>query len=190
MIDGVEADDVIGTLAKRATAAGLKTLVSTGDKDLAQLVDAQVTLVNTMNRPPMSGAAANWNGAGEVLDVEGVKLKFGVPPDRIVDYLTLVGDTVDNVPGVDKVGPKTAAKWLAQYGSLDGSSRTPTRSRARSATTCDALSTGCRWAASSSPSRPTVRSSRCPTSRRRWCRATRTGMRCSSSSTATASRRG
>jgi len=119
MIDGIEADDVIGTLAKRATAAGLKTLVSTGDKDLAQLVDAQVTLVNTMNRPPISGPASGWNGAGEVLDIEGVKAKFGVAPDRIVDYLTLVGDTVDNVPGVDKVGPKTAAKWLAQYGSLD-----------------------------------------------------------------------
>ena len=119
MIDGVEADDVIGTLAKRATANGLRTLVSTGDKDLAQLVDGQVTLVNTMNRPPISGPASGWNGAGEVLDIEGVKAKFGVPPDRIVDYLTLVGDTVDNVPGVDKVGPKTAAKWLAQYGSLD-----------------------------------------------------------------------
>jgi DNA polymerase-1 len=119
MIDGIEADDVIGTLAKRATAQGLKTLVSTGDKDLAQLVDEHVTLVNTMNRPPISGPASGWNGAGEVLDIEGVKAKFGVPPDRIVDYLTLVGDTVDNVPGVDKVGPKTAAKWLAQYGSLD-----------------------------------------------------------------------
>ncbi len=119
MIDGIEADDVIGTLAKRATADGLRTLVSTGDKDLAQLVDGHVTLINTMNRPPISGSASGWHGAGEVLDVDGVKAKFGVAPDRIVDYLTLVGDTVDNVPGVDKVGPKTAAKWLAQFGSLD-----------------------------------------------------------------------
>ena len=119
MIDGVEADDVIGTLAVRATSAGLRTLVSTGDKDLAQLVDDHVTLINTMNRPPTSGPASGLYGAGEVLDIEGVKAKFGVPPERIVDYLTLVGDTVDNVPGVDKVGPKTAAKWLAQYGSLD-----------------------------------------------------------------------
>ncbi len=119
MIDGIEADDVIGTLAVRATANGLRTIVSTGDKDLAQLVDANVTLINTMNRPPTSGPASGLYGAGEVLDVEGVVAKFGVAPDRIVDYLTLVGDTVDNVPGVDKVGPKTAAKWLAQYGSLD-----------------------------------------------------------------------
>ena len=83
-------------------------LISTGDKDLAQLVNDQVTLINTMAKPP------------EMLDVEGVKAKFGVPPERIVDYLTLVGDTVDNVPGVDKVGPKTAVKWIAEYGSLDG----------------------------------------------------------------------
>ena len=119
MVEGIEADDVIGTLARRATADGLRTLVSTGDKDLAQLVDDHVTLINTMNRAPTSGPAAGWHGAGEVLDVEAVKAKFGVAPDRIVDYLTLVGDTVDNIPGVDKVGPKTAAKWLAQYGSLD-----------------------------------------------------------------------
>ncbi len=119
MIDRVEADDVIGTLAKRATAANLRTIVSTGDKDLAQLVDENVTLINTMNRPPTSGPASGLYGAGEVLDIEGVKAKFGVAPDRIVDYLTLVGDSVDNVPGVDKVGPKTATKWLAQYGSLD-----------------------------------------------------------------------
>ncbi len=119
MIDGIEADDVIGTLAKRATADGLRTLVSTGDKDLAQLVDGHVTLINTMNRPAFGGPASGWHAAGEVLDVDGVKAKFGVSPDRIVDYLTLVGDTVDNVPGVEKVGPKTAAKWLAQYGSLD-----------------------------------------------------------------------
>jgi DNA polymerase I len=110
MIGGVEADDVIGTLAVQATQAGLKTLVSTGDKDLAQLVNADVELVNTMSR---DGQPA------ERLDIDGVKAKFGVPPDRIVDYLTLMGDSVDNVPGVEKVGPKTAAKWLAQYGSLE-----------------------------------------------------------------------
>jgi DNA polymerase I len=110
MVSGVEADDVIGTLAQRATQAGLKTLVSTGDKDLAQLVNADVELVNTMSR---DGQPA------ERLDIEGVKTKFGVPPERIIDYLTLMGDTVDNVPGVEKVGPKTAAKWIAQYGSLD-----------------------------------------------------------------------
>src|SRR5207244_5813610 len=85
---------------------GLKTIVSTGDKDLAQLVNEHVTLVNTMSN--------------EKLDVAGVTAKFGVPPGRIVDYLTLVGDTVDNVPGVDKVGPKTAVKWLTQYDSVDG----------------------------------------------------------------------
>ena len=106
MIDGVEADDVIGTLAKMAAAAGIETLISTGDKDLAQLVDAHVTLINTMSN--------------ERLDVAGVKAKFGVAPALIVDYLTLVGDTVDNVPGVEKVGPKTAVKWISEYGSLAG----------------------------------------------------------------------
>lgn len=106
MVEGIEADDVIGTLACEATERGLHTIVSTGDKDLAQLVNAQVTLVNTMSN--------------ETLDPEGVLAKFGVPPDRIIDYLSLVGDTVDNVPGVEKVGPKTAVKWLTQYGSLDG----------------------------------------------------------------------
>ncbi|MCM0043213.1 MAG: DNA polymerase I [Burkholderiaceae bacterium] len=106
MVEGIEADDVIGTLACEATGAGLKTIVSTGDKDLAQLVNDHVTLVNTMSN--------------ETLDCEGVIAKFGVPPERIIDYLTLVGDTVDNVPGVEKVGPKTAVKWLTQYGSLDG----------------------------------------------------------------------
>jgi DNA polymerase-1 len=105
MIDGVEADDVIGTLACQAAAAGSDCVVSTGDKDLAQLVNPRVKLVNTMNN--------------ETLDEAGVLTKFGVPPNRIVDYLTLVGDTVDNVPGVAKVGPKTAVKWLTQYGSLD-----------------------------------------------------------------------
>ncbi|TAK91289.1 MAG: DNA polymerase I [Burkholderiaceae bacterium] len=105
MVPGVEADDVIGTLAQQATREGLATVVSTGDKDLAQLVNAHVTLVNTMSN--------------EKLDVAGVQNKFGVPPELIVDYLTLMGDAVDNVPGVEKVGPKTAVKWLQQYGTLD-----------------------------------------------------------------------
>ena len=104
-IDGIEADDVIATLAKRARAQQFQTIVSTSDKDLAQLVNEHVTLVNTMSN--------------ETLDVGGVQRKFGVSPERIVDYLTLVGDSVDNVPGVEKVGPKTAAKWLHEYGSLD-----------------------------------------------------------------------
>jgi DNA polymerase-1 len=105
-IDGVEADDVIGTLARQAAAQGVEVVVSTGDKDLAQLVGPQVRLINTMSN--------------EALDEAGVMAKFGVPPERIVDYLALVGDAVDNVPGVDKVGAKTAVKWLTQYGSLDG----------------------------------------------------------------------
>ena len=104
-VPGVEADDVIGTLACAAVRSGHRVVVSTGDKDLAQLVTPQVTLVNTMS--------------GEVLDVAGVQAKFGVPPTAIVDYLTLIGDAVDNVPGVEKVGPKTAAKWIAEHGSLD-----------------------------------------------------------------------
>jgi len=104
-IEGVEADDVIATLAEQAKRAGWRSVISTGDKDLAQLVDERVTLVNTMSN--------------EKLDGPGVREKFGVPPERIVDYLALTGDTVDNVPGVPKVGPKTAAKWLQQYGSLD-----------------------------------------------------------------------
>ncbi len=107
-VPGIEADDAIGTLARVAAAGGHQVLISTGDKDLAQLVTPQVTLINTMAKPP------------ERLDIEGVKAKFGVPPERIVDYLTLVGDTVDNVPGVEKVGPKTAVKWLDEHGSLDG----------------------------------------------------------------------
>jgi DNA polymerase-1 len=102
----IEADDVIGTLARIGAATGHDVVISTGDKDLAQLVNERVTLINTMS--------------GEKLDVEGVKAKFGVAPERIVDYLTLMGDTVDNVPGVEKVGPKTAAKWIAEHGSLDG----------------------------------------------------------------------
>ncbi len=105
MVDGVEADDVIGTLTRQAEAAGMDAVVSTGDKDLAQLVTGRVRLINTMTN--------------EVLDQAGVRAKFGVPPERMVDYLTLVGDAVDNVPGVDKVGPKTAVKWLNEFGSLD-----------------------------------------------------------------------
>ena len=104
-VDGVEADDVIATLAEYAKKAGMNVVISTGDKDLAQLVDERVSLVNTMTN--------------EKLNIEGVKAKFGVPPELIVDYYSLVGDAVDNVPGVAKVGPKTAAKWIAQYGSLD-----------------------------------------------------------------------
>ncbi|MFZ1576034.1 MAG: 5'-3' exonuclease H3TH domain-containing protein, partial [Chromatiaceae bacterium] len=96
----VEADDVIGTLATRAAAQGLATLISTGDKDLAQLVGDHVTLINTMS--------------DERLDRQGVIDKFGVPPERIVDYLTLVGDSVDNIPGVPNCGPKTAVKWLQE----------------------------------------------------------------------------
>ncbi len=106
VVPGIEADDAIGTLARVAATEGRRVVVSTGDKDMAQLVTPQVTLVNTMSN--------------ETLDAAAVAAKFGVPPERIVDYLTLVGDAVDNVPGVDKVGPKTAAKWIAEHGSLDG----------------------------------------------------------------------
>ena len=107
-VPGIEADDAIGTLARVAAETGHRVLISTGDKDLAQLVRPDVTLINTMAKPP------------EILDAAGVLAKFGVPPERIVDYLTLIGDTVDNVPGVEKVGPKTAAKWINDYGSLEG----------------------------------------------------------------------
>jgi len=105
-VPGVEADDVIGTLAKQAEAAGEEVLISTGDKDLAQLVTDQVTLVNTMS--------------DSILTPIGVEEKFGVPPERMIDFLALTGDSVDNVPGIPKCGPKTAAKWLNAYGSLDG----------------------------------------------------------------------
>ncbi|MHB8569699.1 MAG: DNA polymerase, partial [Metallibacterium sp.] len=105
-VSGVEADDVIGTLATRAAAAGMDVEISTSDKDFAQLVGPRVTLVNSMDRTQ--------------LDRAGVQDKFGVPPERIVDYLALMGDKVDNIRGVDKCGPKTAAKWLAEYGDLDG----------------------------------------------------------------------
>ena len=105
MESGVEADDVIGTLATQAELSGLKVVISTGDKDIAQLVTEKIALINTMNN--------QW------LDVAGVQEKFGVPPERIIDYLALMGDTSDNIPGVPKVGPKTAAKWLNQFGTLD-----------------------------------------------------------------------
>ncbi len=105
-VEGVEADDVIGTLCRVAKDAGKQVLVSTGDKDLAQLVDDSVTLVNTMD--------------DSRLDRDGVKAKFDIWPEQVVDYLALVGDTSDNIPGVPKVGPKTAAKWLAEYDSVDG----------------------------------------------------------------------
>ncbi|MEY4751351.1 MAG: hypothetical protein RIQ60_3565 [Pseudomonadota bacterium] len=105
-VPGIEADDAIGTLARLGEASGHAVVISTGDKDMAQLVTPHVTLVNTMTN--------------EWLDEAGVATKFGVPPTRIIDYLTLIGDTVDNVPGVDKVGPKTAVKWLGEHGSLDG----------------------------------------------------------------------
>jgi DNA polymerase-1 len=104
--DGVEADDVIGTLATQAEAAGIEVVISTGDKDLAQLVTSRISLVNTMHNT--------------TLDEAGVMQKFGVRPDQIVDFLTLTGDSSDNIPGVPKCGPKTAAKWLAEYGSLEG----------------------------------------------------------------------
>ncbi len=104
-VEGVEADDVIGTLARIGAKAGMRVIISTGDKDIAQLVNSHVSLINTMSN--------------EALDETGVSAKFGVPPERIVDYLTLIGDSSDNVPGVEKVGPKTAVKWLTQYQTLD-----------------------------------------------------------------------
>jgi DNA polymerase-1 len=106
VVPGIEADDAIGTLARLGARSGHDVVISTGDKDLAQLVDEHVTLINTMSN--------------ERLDVAGVLAKFGVGPQRIVDYLTLVGDAVDNIPGVEKVGPKTAAKWISEHGSLEG----------------------------------------------------------------------
>lgn len=106
IIEGVEADDVIGALALQATDASLKTVISTGDKDIAQLVNEHVSLINTMSNTH--------------LDILGVEEKFGVPPELIIDYLALIGDTSDNVPGINKVGPKTAVKWLKTYGDLNG----------------------------------------------------------------------
>ncbi|WP_455380998.1 DNA polymerase I [Acidihalobacter prosperus] len=106
VIEGVEADDVIGSIACEAAENGKQVIISSGDKDLAQLVNEQITLVNTMN--------------GSTLDRSGVIDKFGVPPERIIDYLSLVGDSADNIPGVEKCGPKTAVKWLQAYNTLDG----------------------------------------------------------------------
>lgn len=104
-VTGVEADDVIGTLAQEAARQGIEVIISSGDKDLSQLVDAHITIIDTMN--------------GKRRDIEGVTQEFGVPPHLMLDYQTLVGDAVDNVPGVPKVGPKTAVKWLTEFGSLD-----------------------------------------------------------------------
>ena len=104
-VPGVEADDVIATLAHMASTQGMSVVVSSGDKDLSQLVNERITIIDTMN--------------GKKRDVAGVTDEFGVPPSLMIDYQTLVGDTVDNVPGVAKVGPKTAAKWLMEYGSLE-----------------------------------------------------------------------
>ena len=106
MVSGVEADDVIGTLAEQARQKKLNTVISTGDKDMTQLVCESVSVVNTMS--------------GELLDESGVIKKFGVDPDHITDYLALIGDKSDNVPGVDKVGPKTAVKWLQEYSDIEG----------------------------------------------------------------------
>ena len=105
MVEGIEADDVIGTLARQAEQLGIDTLISTGDKDLAQLITPHVTLVNTMSN--------------ERLDVATIVEKFSVRADQLLDLLALTGDAIDNVPGVPKVGPKTAAKWLAEHGTLD-----------------------------------------------------------------------
>jgi DNA polymerase I len=112
MIEGVEADDVIGALAKQAESEGIRTIISTGDKDISQLVNEHITVVNTMRDA--------FRRTDDVLDIAGVEKKFGIPPSLIIDYLTLIGDKVDNVPGVEKVGPKTAVKWLQEYGTLDG----------------------------------------------------------------------
>ena len=109
--NGVEADDVIGALAKQAEREGVRVIISTGDKDITQLVNDKITVVNTMRDA--------FRRVDDVLDIAGVTAKFGVPPERMIDYLVLVGDTSDNVPGVEKVGPKTAVKWLTQYGNLD-----------------------------------------------------------------------
>ena len=106
MVDGVEADDVIGTLAQQATEQGIDTIISTGDKDMAQLVNEHITLLNTMN--------------SSTTDIESIMDKYGIAPNRIIDYLALMGDKVDNIPGVPSVGPKTATKLLQQYDSLEG----------------------------------------------------------------------
>lgn len=106
MIDGVEADDVIGTLAQQATEQGINTVISTGDKDMAQLVNEHITLINTMNNT--------------ITDIQAIQEKYGIAPNRIIDYLALMGDKADNIPGVPSVGPKTATKLLQQYDSLEG----------------------------------------------------------------------
>lgn len=111
MENGVEADDVIGALAKQAEREGVRVIISTGDKDISQLVNEHITVINTMRDA--------FRKVDDVLDIAGVEKKFGIPPSLMVDYLVLIGDTSDNVPGVEKVGPKTAVKWLTQYGSLD-----------------------------------------------------------------------
>ncbi|MDP1755101.1 MAG: DNA polymerase I [Methylotenera sp.] len=111
MENGVEADDVIGALARQAEREGVRVIISTGDKDIAQLVNEHITVINTMRDA--------FRKVDDVLDIAGVERKFGIPPSLMVDYLVLIGDTSDNVPGVEKVGPKTAVKWLTQYGSLD-----------------------------------------------------------------------
>ena len=137
-VDGVEADDVIATLAEQAKRRGWRTVISTGDKDLTQLVDERTLWINTMSN--------------EKLDVAGVTQKFGVPPDRIVDYLTLVGDAIDNIPGVDGVGPGYAAKWIKQYGSLDKPASACGRNHGtRGREPAENRSTGCPRRASSSP---------------------------------------
>ncbi|KTD04691.1 DNA polymerase I [Fluoribacter gormanii] len=105
IIDGVEADDVIGTLARQATEQGVSVVISTGDKDMAQLVNEHITLINTMSNT--------------IMGIDGVKEKFGITPEQVIDYLTLVGDSVDNIPGITKCGPKTAVKWLTEYQTLD-----------------------------------------------------------------------
>ena len=105
MINNVEADDVIGTLSKKASDKNMNVIISTGDKDMAQLVNRNISLINTMNN--------------QRLDRDGVKLKFGVYPEQIIDYLTLIGDKSDNVPGIPGVGAKTASKWLNEYNSLE-----------------------------------------------------------------------
>ncbi|MSP86673.1 MAG: DNA polymerase I, partial [Methylotenera sp.] len=111
MESGVEADDVIGALAKQAEREGVRVIISTGDKDISQLVNEHITVVNTMRDA--------FRRVDDVLDIAGVENKFGIPPSLMVDYLVLIGDTSDNVPGVEKVGPKTAVKWLKEYGTLD-----------------------------------------------------------------------
>jgi DNA polymerase-1 len=111
MENGVEADDVIGALARQAEREGVRVIISTGDKDIAQLVNEHITVINTMRDA--------FRKVDDVLDIAGVEKKFGIPPSLMVDYLVLIGDTSDNVPGVEKVGPKTAVKWLTQYGSLN-----------------------------------------------------------------------